>query len=90
MVLDYVMSQDDRRRLSWEVAIVLEPVCYPHCQTTNGGKNGQSGEGKQRYRCRNTDCARASFILNYRYRGYVLEVKEPVSEMAMSGSGIQV
>ena len=69
--------------------MVLEPVCCPHCQTTNVVKNGKSGEGKQRYRCRNTDCTRASFILDYTYRGHVLAVKEQVSEMAMNGSGIR-
>ncbi|MEM9767564.1 MAG: IS1-like element transposase [Cyanobacteria bacterium P01_D01_bin.71] len=52
-------------------------------------KNGNSAEGKQRYRCRNTDCARASFILDYTYRGHVPAVKQPVSDMAMNISGIR-
>ncbi|MEM1279271.1 MAG: IS1-like element transposase [Cyanobacteria bacterium P01_H01_bin.152] len=69
--------------------MVLEPVCRPHCHPTNVVKNGKSGEGKQRYRCRNAGCARSSFILDYTYRGHVLEVKEQVSEMAMNGSGIR-
>ncbi|MGF1460213.1 MAG: IS1 family transposase [Leptolyngbyaceae cyanobacterium] len=69
--------------------MVLEPVCCPHCQTTEVVKNGQSAEGKQRYRCRNVACARASFILNYTYRGHVPEVKAQVSEMAMNGSSIR-
>lgn len=55
--------------------MVLEPVCYPHCHTTDVVKNGNSAEGKQRYRCRNTD-SRASFILDYTYRGHVPEVKQ--------------
>lgn len=69
--------------------MVLEPVCCPHCHTTNVVNNGKSGEGKQRYRCRNADCARSSFILDYTYRGHVPEVKEQVSEMAMNGSSIR-
>lgn len=52
-------------------------------------KNGKSGEGKQRYRCRNGHGAGASFILDYTYRGYLPEVKEQVSELAMKGSGIR-
>jgi transposase-like protein len=52
-------------------------------------KNGQSAEGKQRYRCRNVECPRASFILNYSYRGYLPEVKQQIADMAMNGSGIR-
>lgn len=69
--------------------MVLEPVCCPHCHTTEVVKNGKSGEGKQRYRCQNVDCARASFILDYTYRGHVLEIKQQVSELAMNGSGMR-
>ncbi len=69
--------------------MVLEPVCCPHCQSPDVVKNGKSGEGKQRYRCRNADCARASFMLDYSYRGHIPVVKQPVSEMAMNGSGIR-
>lgn len=69
--------------------MVLEPICCPHCHTTDGVKNGNRGEGKQRYRCRHANCSRASFILDDTYRGHVLEVKEQVSEMAINGSGIR-
>lgn len=69
--------------------MVLEPVCCPHCHTTDVVKNGKSGEGKQRYRCRHADCARSSFILDYTYRGHVPAVKQQVSDMAMNGSGIR-
>ncbi|WP_239112192.1 IS1 family transposase [Halomicronema sp. CCY15110] len=69
--------------------MVLEPVGCPHCHTTNVVKNGKSGEGQQRYRCRHANCTRASFILDYTYRGHVLEVKAQVSEMAMKDSGIR-
>jgi transposase-like protein len=69
--------------------MVLEPVCCPHCHTTDVVKNGQSAEGKQRYRCRNVECPRASFILNYSYRGYLPEVKQQIADMAMNGSGIR-
>ncbi len=52
-------------------------------------KNGKSDEGKQRYRCRNTECSRPSFIRDYTYRGYLPEVKQQISDLAMKGSGIR-
>ena len=69
--------------------MVLEPVCCPSCHSPEVNKNGKSNEGKQRYRCRNSDCARASFILDYTYRGYLPEVKQQISDMAINGSGIR-
>jgi transposase-like protein len=52
-------------------------------------KNGKSDEGKQRYRCRNADCSRRSFMRDYSYRGYLPEVKQQISDMAVNGSGIR-
>ena len=69
--------------------MVFEPVCCPHCHTTDVVKNGKSAEGKQRYRCRHAECPRASFILNYSYRGYLPEVKRQIADMAVNGSGIR-
>ncbi|WNZ43365.1 IS1-like element transposase [Leptolyngbya boryana CZ1] len=69
--------------------MVLEPVCCPSCNSPNVVKNGKSDEGKQRYRCRNADCSRRSFIRDYSYRGYLPEVKQQISDMAVNGSGIR-
>ena len=69
--------------------MVLEPICCPSCHQSDVVKNGKSNEGKQRYRCCNNDCPRASFILDYTYRGYRPEVKKQISDMAMNGSGIR-
>ncbi|MBW4651812.1 MAG: hypothetical protein KME20_01950 [Kaiparowitsia implicata GSE-PSE-MK54-09C] len=69
--------------------MVLEPVCCPTCHTPNVIKNGKSNESKQRYRCRNIECSRASFIRDYTYRGYLSEVKRQISDMAMNGNGIR-
>jgi len=52
-------------------------------------KNGKSDEGKQRYRCRNANCSRRSFIREYSYRGYLLEVKQQITDLALNGSGIR-
>ncbi len=43
----------------------------------------------QRYRCRNSECHRSSFIRNYSYRGYLSEVKQQIGDMAINGSGIR-
>jgi transposase-like protein len=68
-------------------AMVLEPVLCPTCGSRDVVKHGQSGEGKQRYKCRNSECSRCTFIREYAYRGYLPEVKQQISEMALNGSG---
>ncbi|PSN13009.1 hypothetical protein C7293_17755 [filamentous cyanobacterium CCT1] len=69
--------------------MVLEPICCPNCHAANVVKNGKSAEGKQRYRCRNAECTRVSFILHYSYRGYWPEVKQQIADMAVDSSGIK-
>ena len=69
--------------------MILEPLCCPDCNATNVVKHGRSAEGKQRYRCRNAECSRASFILDYSYRGYLPQVKQQIADMAVNGSGIR-
>lgn len=69
--------------------MVLEPVLCPDCGSDDIVKHGQSDEGKQRYRCRNSDCRRCTFIRSYSYRGYLPEVKQQIPEMALNGSGIR-
>ena len=69
--------------------MVLEPVHCPDCQSSNVVKHGRSAAGKQRYCCRNSDCSRRSFILNFSYQGRLSEVKQQISDMAMNGSGIR-
>ena len=69
--------------------MVLEPVKCPNCGQTDVVKHGYSGEGKQRYRCRNADCPRQTFIRHYAYRGSLPEVKQQIADMAMNGSGIR-
>ena len=67
----------------------LEPILCPCCQSDDIVKYGQSGEGKQRYQCRNSDCSRRTFILDYSYRAYLPEVKEQILDMTMNSSGIR-
>lgn len=69
--------------------MVLEPIHCPDCQSINVVKHGRTAAGKQRYCCRNSDCWRRSFILNFSYRGRLREVKQQNTDMAINGSGIR-
>jgi insertion element IS1 protein InsB len=69
--------------------VVLEPIHCPTCNETQIVRHGKSAAGKQRYKCCNPDCSRHSFIMNYTYRGYLPEVKQQISDMAVNGSGIR-
>jgi len=69
--------------------MVLEPVLCPDCGSDDVVKHGRSGAGKQRYKCRNSECRRSTFIRAYGYRGYLPEVKQQIVDMALNGSGIR-
>ncbi len=69
--------------------MVLEPVLCPRCGSEDVVKHGQSQAGRQRYKCRNAECPRCTFIRDYRYRGYLPGVKQQITEMALNGSGIR-
>lgn len=69
--------------------MVFNAIVCPSCQSMNIVKHGVSGEGKDRYKCRNVECKRCTFILNYTYQGHLPEVKEKIADMAMNGSGIR-
>jgi transposase-like protein len=69
--------------------MVLEPILCPECGSNDVVKHGRSQAGKQRYKCRNSKCQRSTFIQSYAYRGYLPEVKQQITEMAMNGSGIR-
>lgn len=69
--------------------MVLEPVLCPECGSNDIVRHGRSSAGKPRYKCRNQDCQRSTFIRSYTYRGYLPEVKQQIVEMALNGSGIR-
>ena len=62
-------------------------VRCPQCGSDEVIKRGKIDIGGQRYRCRNAVCAQGSFLLEYRYQGYLLRVKRQI--MALNGSGIR-
>lgn len=69
--------------------MVLEAVLCPTCGNDDVVKHGQSSSGNQRYKCRNPECHRSTFMREYAYRGHLPEVKQQIADMAVNGSGIR-
>jgi insertion element IS1 protein InsB len=75
--------------LNSEDIMVMIKVCCPVCKQNNVVTYGLTPQGKQRYRCKNLDCKKNSFILDYTNKAYLPEVKEKIIEMTMNSSGIR-
>ena len=69
--------------------MVLEPVHCPNCDSVDVVRHGKTAEGKQRYLCRHQECCCRTFIRQYTYRGYLPEVKQQITDMAVNGSGMR-
>ena len=69
--------------------MALVPVYCLHCHSDQVVRRGKTDTGKQRYLCQNTVCPRRTFILDYRHRGRLPEVKRQIIDMAVNGSGIR-
>ena len=70
-------------------SMVFEAVECPTCGGLDIHRHGQSATGKKRYICRNENCTRKTFILDYTYKGHLATVKQQIAEMAINGSGIR-
>jgi insertion element IS1 protein InsB len=64
-------------------------VHCPHCDSEQIVKRGKTHSGTQRYLCQNTECARGSFLLDYRNRGCLPEVKQQIIDMSLNASGVR-
>ena len=64
-------------------------VRCPHCESEQIVKRGKTHCGTQRYLCQNTACARGSFLLDYRNRGCLPEVKQQIIDMSLNASGVR-
>jgi transposase-like protein len=64
-------------------------VHCPHCHSEQMVKRGKTRRGTQRYLCQNMACAKGSFLLDYRNRGCLPEVKQTVIDMSLNASGIR-
>lgn len=77
------MFKDER------IAMALLEVMCPACESNQVVKFGVNKQGKQRYQCRNENCERDTFILEYENKGYLQGIKKQIIEMALNGSGIR-
>ena len=60
-----------------------------HCHSEQIVKRGKTRRGTQRYLCQNTACTTGSFLLDYRNRGCLPEVKQTIIDMSLNASGIR-
>jgi len=67
--------------------MVLIPVTCPDCRSDDVGKNGHDQKGVQRYLCRNAECSRKTFALEYTYKAYEKGIKAKVLDMTVNGNG---
>ena len=64
-------------------------VQCPHCYSEQIVKRGKTRRGTQRYLCQNMACAKGSFLLDYRNRGCLPEVKHTIIDMSLNASGVR-
>jgi insertion element IS1 protein InsB len=64
-------------------------VQCPHCLSEQIVKRGRTRRGTQRYLCQNSTCTQGSFLLDYRNRGCLPEVKYQIIDMSLNASGIR-
>jgi transposase-like protein len=64
-------------------------VRCPHCDSEQIVKRGKTYRGTQRYLCQNMACAQGSFLLDYRNRGCLPEVKQQIIGMSLNASGVR-
>ena len=64
-------------------------VQCPHCHSEQVIKRGKTARGTQRYLCQNTTCVKGSFLLDYRNRGCLPEVKHTIIDMSLNASGVR-
>ena len=69
--------------------MVSVPVQCPYCQSTEVIKAGKHANRAQRYQRQNGQCERQIFLLPYKDRGRIPEIRCQVVDMVMNGSGIR-
>ena len=69
--------------------MTLRPVCCPQCKSDQVVKRGKTSNEKQRYLCQNEACPQQTFVLEYRHRGCLLQVKRQIIDLTLNGSGMR-
>ena len=67
--------------------MVYIKVLCPDCGSEDVVLYGKSKSGKQRLFCRNKECSRKIFQIDYTYKAYNPGVKQQIVDMAQNGSG---
>ena len=68
------------------MAVYIQVLC-PYCGSEDICLHGKNTNGKQRLICKNKECFRKTFQLDYTYNAYKPGVKQQIADMAMNGSG---
>ena len=69
--------------------MTLITVQCPHCHSEHIIKRGKTARGTQRYLCQNALCTTGNFLLDYRNRGCLSEVKQQIIDMSLNTSGVR-
>ena len=64
-------------------------VRCPHCQSDAVVKYGKASNGKERFRCQQSEQCGRTFLRSYAYPGCLPTVKHQIIEMTLNGSGIR-
>jgi transposase-like protein len=67
--------------------MVYKKVLCPSCASDDVVLHGKNANGAQRLLCRNIECSRKTFQLEYSYNVYNPGVRQMIVDMAMNGSG---
>src|SRR6266478_5142224 len=74
-------------RTEWPMTCIS--VRCPHGHSAPVVTRGKTHRGTQRDLCQNTACTRGSFLLDYRHRGGVPEVRHTIIDMSLNASGVR-
>lgn len=69
--------------------MITQVLHGPHCHGTDSGRHGKTPQGEQRYRCRETACAKRTFLLDYSSPGQSPHLKTQIVEVALQASGMR-
>jgi transposase-like protein len=64
-------------------------VKCPYCGSEDVVRHGKTARGIQVYECRNKECNKRTFQMEYIYKGSYPDAEEKIVAMAINGSGIR-
>jgi len=82
-------SPERRLHAMMEISVAYLQIRCPACDSTDVIKHGITAQGKQRYRCKESNGSTGTFLVEYSHQGRVPAVKQQILEMTLKGSGIR-